>query len=202
MRFQHLLPLLVGEIDIGCDSLIVWHSGNFGAFRLRDRLDHGLHLCKYILLRKRSLHSPLRCSFVIEAVSAGLKLSRFLPSVGPDSHHRCAGREPKLSTDPSHVPAFLIAGSPPEEASPERMPVHHRNRHSHPAILSDSYAVAVETHRHTAVCVPGMYEVSWKVEVSSDYRGKSIVGPLVRGVGSPVNKSAELFLGYGIIEQG
>jgi hypothetical protein len=132
-------------------------------------LNHGLHLCENILLRNRSLYRTLWYSFVIEAVSAGLKFSRFLPSVGTDSHHWCAGGEPELSTDPAHVPAFLIAGSPPEEASPERMPVHHRHRHSHPAIFTNPYAVTVKPHRNTTVCVTGVYEVPGKIEVGSDY---------------------------------
>ena len=80
--------------------------------------------------------------------------------------------------------------------------MHHRRGHRHSAVFPDTNAVAVETHSHTPVGVSGVYEVPGKVEVGGDYRCKSIVGPLVGGVGTPINKGAELLLGYGIIEQG
>ena len=49
------------------------------------------------------------------------------------------------------------------------MPVHHGDGHSYATVFSDSYTVAVETHSNTTVCVPSVYEVPGKVEVSGDY---------------------------------
>lgn len=79
------------------------------------------------------------------------------------------------------------------------MAAYHGSRHT--AVFADTYAVAVQAHGHPSVGIAGVDEITGQVKVGCDNRSECVIGSLVGGVRTPVDKSAELFLGDGIIQQ-
>ena len=197
---ENLLPLLVGEIDIGGDGILVRNSRFGRSLGLRNWLDDCLHLRENILLRNSSLNRSLGRTFIIKAVAAGLHFTGLLAPVGTHGHHGSACGEPQLATDAAHVPSLLISRCPAEEAPAEGMAVHHAEV-GDTTVFTDTDAVAVETHGDAAVGVAGVNEVTRQIEVCGHHRGERVVGTLVGGVGAPVDDGAELLLSDGIVEK-
>ena len=198
MACQHLLPFLVGEIDIGGDGFLIWDSGCGRSLRLFDRGYHRLQFGKHVFLR----HGCGVVALVIEAVAAGLQFSGLHAPVGAVRHHRCAGIV-ELSSDAAQVESLLHPRCPSQ-----KRPAHHVVRRygnaavrCDPAVFAHADAVAVKSHRHTPVGVAGMDKIFRHVEVCGDNARKCVVCLAVGGVGAPVGKGFQLFLCDGIVQQ-
>ena len=166
MRGQHLLPFLIGEIDVGGNQLVV----GFGEF-LRTGTAHGL--------RKDLLHllqGVGTAAFIVVAVATALQLSGTQATVGVLGHD---GRDGDTG-HPAQVESLLLARCPAE--------VTHRR------ITHGTLAVAVESHCHPSVDIAGSDIGRWYVEVLADNLVEGAVGFLVGVVAAAVAEGTELLL--------
>ena len=112
--------LLIGEIDLTRNEFVVrlgWLDwSGLDLYGLDDRLE----VCQHVL--RRLLNLSL-LTFVIKAIGSVLEFARLHAAIRTVGNHRRTLHK-QGSTDSTHVPAFLLPGSPAKETAMIR--IHHR----------------------------------------------------------------------------
>ena len=194
---EHLVPLVLREIDVGGDHLRVRLRLLGGNWTGLDLVDDVPEFLQHILPPGLSSCLDRLASLIVETVSAVLQLAGLDASVGTVGNHR-GPAVAEFPADAPQVESLLAAGCPAQHATPG--PQIHERTHR-PSVFSCTDTVAVKSHDNTAVCVAGMDVVLRQVEIFSDDSREGIVGFPVGRVRTPVLKRQKVLPGQGIGEK-